>query len=81
MQPNKTDDHMTIRRVHVYTRRHQAHAWKYQQTSLYEAALLARDVNDGFGVTTLLVPDAFAVRPWLHSCQSQTDFNLDQQDS
>ena len=78
MQPNRTQD-TNIARVHVYTRQHQAQAWKYERTSLYEAALVARDVNIGLGVATLLVPAAFAVRAWLDSCQSQSDFNLEQQ--
>ena len=72
----KTDDQIPITRVHVYTRKHHAHAWKYEHTSLYDAALIARDVNEGLTVATLLVPDTFEARPWLDSCQTQSDFDL-----
>ena len=70
------DDQPSIKRVHVYTRKHPAHAWKYERTSLYDAALIARDVNEGFTVATLLVPDTFEALPWLDSCQTQSDFDL-----
>jgi hypothetical protein len=70
------NDQPSIKRVHVYTRKHNAHAWKYEHTSLYDAALIARDVNEGFTVATLLVPDTFEAFPWLDSWQTQSDFDL-----
>lgn len=75
MQTSNTHDPTPVKRVHVYARKHPAHAWKYEHTSLYDAASLARDVNEGLGVATLLVPDIFEAREWLDSCQTQSDFD------
>src|SRR5688572_21101799 len=60
--------------VHVYTRTNLAQAWKYEDTSIKEAAEVAREVNKGYGVETLLVPSAFPARQFLDSYQSQEDF-------
>jgi len=75
MQTSSTDDPTLVKRVHVYTRKHPAHAWKYEHTTLYDAASLARDINEGLSVATLLVPDIFEARAWLDSCQTQSDFD------
>lgn len=76
MQTSSTDEPTPVKRVHVYTRKHPAHAWKYEHTSLYDAALPVREVNKGLGVATLLVPDIFEARAWLDSCQAQIDFDF-----
>lgn len=61
-------------RKHIYTRTHDAHAWKYEHTSNDAVAESAREVNKGFGVETLLVPDICPAFAWLDSCQTQSDF-------
>ena len=63
--------------VHIYTRKNLACAWKYERTTNIEAAKLARDVNVGFGLETLLVPVVFPCSEWLDSYQSQSDFLLE----
>jgi hypothetical protein len=51
----------------IYERIHPAHAWHYVRTTNREAAELARGVNIGFGVETLLleVPNGEAIHEWL----------------
>lgn len=59
--------------VGIYERSHTAHAWKFVRESPRDAAELARDVNTGFGIETLIIPpikgsypaflDSYTVQP------------------
>ena len=73
---NGLENHCKMENVHIYTRKNLASAWKYERTTNLEAAKLARDVNVGFGLETLLVPAVFPCSGWLDSYQSQSDFLL-----
>lgn len=74
---NGLENHCKMENVHIYTRKNLASAWKYERTTNLEAAKLARDVNVGFGLETLLVPAVFPCSEWLDSYQSQSDFLLE----
>jgi hypothetical protein len=60
--------------IAIYTRKHNYEAWKIERVSNPEAAKLAQEVNEAFGVETLLVPMTMTLPVVLDSYQSQADF-------
>lgn len=65
-------------RVAIYTRQHAAEAWRFERAANREAGILARDVNSGLGVETLLIPlkPGIATLTWLDSSVTQDDFPI-----